>query len=228
MQGPKPGHAFSGTPKSSGLGCASSPAGTKSYILNYRVAGRERRATLARASDLSLKAARTRAAEELAVIRAGEADPLERRREARHAPTVADGLERFFSDFAPARIEIGRMTARTVKDYRQQALHARATRLARAQDDRDGGPICSRHRQPGAGRSRTRRRSDGRYDAGQDWRDRGNPAKRVIAWTGKNFTDKCRCVAPIGAPYEIVVRRGGRPARTGPSSCTRHSARRTC
>ena len=352
------------------------------------------RATLARASDLSLKAARTRAAEELAAIRAGKTDPLERRREAKLAPTVADGLDRFFGEYAPARVEIGRMTARTVKDYRQQALqylvpalgthkirdvtrrdvevmvepltkvrrnrvlalvsrlftlfetwewrpqntnpargierareeprdrtfsptelaafalalkdaeerypapvaavrlaavtglrigeilgirwehldlesgrltlpatktgrrvhylpgvalailnalprindwalttgrdapvtywtvrkvfgeaagaaclagcptarseaygddarrngrdrNARATRPARAQDDRDGGPLRSCRWQSGARCSRTRRRSDGRYDAGQDWRDRGNPARRVIAWTGK-------------------------------------------
>ena len=105
-----------------GLGLRVTPAGTKSYILNYRVAGRERRATLARASELPLKAARARAAEELAVIRAGKADPLERRREAKLAPTVADGLDRFFGEYAPTRVEIGRMTARTVKDYRQQAL----------------------------------------------------------------------------------------------------------
>ena len=105
-----------------GLGLRVTPAGTKSYILNYRVAGRERRATLARASELSLKAARERAAEELAAIRAGGTHPLERRREANAAPTVADGLDRFFNKFAPARIDIGRMTARTVKDYRQQAL----------------------------------------------------------------------------------------------------------
>ena len=105
-----------------GLGLRITPTGAKSYILNYRVAGRGRRATLARASELSLKAARTRAAEELAAIRAGKADPLERRRETKRAPTVADGLERFFGEYAPARIEIGRMTARTVKDYRQQAL----------------------------------------------------------------------------------------------------------
>ena len=104
-----------------GLGMRITPAGAKSYILNYRVAGRERRATLARASELSLKAARERAGEELALIRTGKADPLERRRETRRAPTVADGLERFFSEHAPARIEMGRMTARTVKDYQQQA-----------------------------------------------------------------------------------------------------------
>ena len=99
-----------------GLGMRITPAGAKSYILNYRGAGRERRAPLAGALELSLKAARERAGEELAVIRTGKADPLERRREARGAPTVADGLERFFSEHAPATIEMGRMTARTVKD----------------------------------------------------------------------------------------------------------------
>ena len=61
-----------------GLGLRVTPTGTKSYILNYRVAGRERRATLARASELSLKAARERAAQELAAIRAGKAHLLER------------------------------------------------------------------------------------------------------------------------------------------------------
>ena len=107
--------------KVKGLGLRITPAGTKSFVLNYRVAGRERRATLARASKLSLKAARARAGEELAAIRTRNADPLERRREAKQAPTIADGLERFFTEYAPARVEIGRMTARTVKDYRQQA-----------------------------------------------------------------------------------------------------------
>ena len=105
-----------------GLGLRITPRGTKSYILDYRVAMRECRATLARTSELSLKAARERAGEELAAIRAGRPHPLERRHEANAAPTVADGLDRFFNKFAPARIDIGRMTARTVKEYRKQAL----------------------------------------------------------------------------------------------------------
>ena len=105
-----------------GLGLRITPRGTKSYILNYRVAMRECRATLARTSELSLKAARERAAEELAAIRAGRPHPLERRHEANAAPTVADGLDRFFNKFTPARIDIGRMAARTVKEYRKQAL----------------------------------------------------------------------------------------------------------
>ena len=69
------------------------------YILNYRINGRERRATLARTSEISLKIARERAGEQLVRIRAGEADPLERKREAREASMVADGLRRFFDEF---------------------------------------------------------------------------------------------------------------------------------
>ena len=107
-----------------GLGVRITPRGTKSYILNYRIGGREYRATLARVSELSLKAARERANEEYVAIRAGQPHPLERRREANVAPTVADGLDRFFHEFAPARIEIGRMSERTVKEYRKQARQA--------------------------------------------------------------------------------------------------------
>ena len=104
-----------------GLGVRITTAGVKSYILNYQAGGRERRATLARVPELSLKAARERAGRELAAIRAGETDPLERRRLAREAPTVADGLDRFFDEYAPARIAIGRMSPRTLQTYRNQA-----------------------------------------------------------------------------------------------------------
>ena len=117
--GPKTTILWDGEVK--GLGLRITPGGAKSYILNYRVAGRMRRATLARASEVTLKGARERAGEELAAIRAGESDPLERRREAREAPTVNDGLDRFFGEFCPARIGNGRMSERTAAEYRRQA-----------------------------------------------------------------------------------------------------------
>ena len=104
-----------------GLVCKVAVSGTKSYLLNYRVAGRERRATLARCSEITLKEARERAGRELAAIRAGEADPLDRRREIREAPTVADGLDRFFAEYVPERIATGRMTETTARKYRNQA-----------------------------------------------------------------------------------------------------------
>ena len=103
-----------------GLGLRIAAGGTKSFILNYRVDGRERRATLARCSELSLKKARERAGRELAAIRDGEADPLQRRQDSREAPTVADGVKRYFEEHVPRRIADGRMSPRTETDYSQQ------------------------------------------------------------------------------------------------------------
>jgi len=104
-----------------GLGVRITPAGAKSFILNYRVAGRERRATLARCSEISLRDARKRAGTELAAIRAGKADPLARRRETREAPTVAELVEHFITIEGPARIERGLLSASTLEVYRYQA-----------------------------------------------------------------------------------------------------------
>ena len=103
-----------------GLGVRITAGGTKAYILNYRVAGRERRATLARFGELSLRAARERAAAELVAIRAGETDPLERRRAAGEAPTVADLVARFLEVEAPSRIKRGRLKPGTVEVYGYQ------------------------------------------------------------------------------------------------------------
>jgi integrase len=103
-----------------GLGLRIASGGTKSYILNYRVDGRSRRATIGRAGEITLKEARERARRELAAIRAGEADPLERRRAAREAPTVADLVARFLGPYADGRKQRGLMAPRTFKEYRKQ------------------------------------------------------------------------------------------------------------
>ena len=105
-----------------GLGLRVAPGGTKAFILNYYdSSGTERRATLARVGEISLAEARERARRELAAIRDGKADPLQRRQDARQAPTVADGVTRFFEEYAPRRVADGRMTERTVRDYWKQA-----------------------------------------------------------------------------------------------------------
>ena len=83
--------------------------------------GRRRRVVLARTTELSLKDARQRAGAELVRIRAGESDLLTRRREARVSPTVNKGLEWFFAEYVPARLEAGRLAPSTVDNYRQQA-----------------------------------------------------------------------------------------------------------
>ncbi len=104
-----------------GFGVRITPAGVKSYVLNYRVDGRERRLTIGRCAELSLREARERAGRELVAIRAGEADPLERRRERRRAPAVREGLDRFFDEWTPERQRIGRLKASTVREYRKHA-----------------------------------------------------------------------------------------------------------
>ena len=104
-----------------GLGLRVTPKGAKAFVLSYRTGGRKRIVTLARVEALSLKAARARAARELDGIRDGKADPAERRREAREAPTVADGLDRFFNEYAPARQTIGRLAPKTIEEYGYQA-----------------------------------------------------------------------------------------------------------
>ena len=118
-----------------GLGVRITPAGAKSFVLRYRTAGRERLATLARVSEISLKDARERAGVELVAIRAGETDPLERRREAVEAPAVADGVARFFEEYAPRRMADGRLSERTLRDYRQQWGESREGASCVRQDD---------------------------------------------------------------------------------------------
>ena len=104
-----------------GFGVRITPAGAKAFVLNYRVGGKERRATLARVGEISLREARERAGREMAAIRDGAADPLARREKRRAAPTVAEGVERFFAEFAPERVALGRLSPRTVAEYRTQA-----------------------------------------------------------------------------------------------------------
>ena len=104
-----------------GFGVRVFPTGAKSYILAYRVGKRFRIVKLARVGELPLKEMRKRAGSLLADIRNGDADPLVSRRKARQAPTVNDGLDRFFDQYAPTRIGQGRLKESTLKEYRQQA-----------------------------------------------------------------------------------------------------------
>ena len=103
-----------------GLGVRITRGGTKSLILNYRARGRERRATLGRVGEISLKDARERAAAILAEVRAGGSGPLEARQREREAPTVAALVGRFLRDHASERMANGRLSERTLREYRQQ------------------------------------------------------------------------------------------------------------
>ena len=101
-----------------GFGLKVSPKGKKTYVIDYRTDGRQRRATIGRPSEISLAAVRRRAAAELDAIRNGGTGPLERRRNRQEAPSVKDGLDRYFAEHVPLRVANGRMTAKTVTNYR--------------------------------------------------------------------------------------------------------------
>ena len=149
-----------------GLGVRVTPAGSKSYVLDYRTGGRRRRVTLARVSEASLRDARRLAGRELVSVRAGESDPLERRREAREAPTLDDALRRYFEEFAPARQRIGRLAPKTIEEY---------------------GYVARRYLSPALG---SRRVSDVRRQDVERLVDRltGPQRNRVLAFTSRLFT----------------------------------------
>ena len=117
--------------KVKGLGCRIYPAGSKSYVIDYRTGGRQRRAAIGRPSEISLTEARRRAAHELNAIRSNNADPLEERRIYKEAPTFADALNRFFTEYTPERIRTGRMVRRTEQTYRHEADKYLLPKLAR-------------------------------------------------------------------------------------------------
>ncbi|MCY4514737.1 MAG: tyrosine-type recombinase/integrase [Candidatus Tectomicrobia bacterium] len=108
--------------KLKGLGCRITPAGCQAFVLRYTDArGRQRLAMLARVSEISLKNARELAARELVNVRMGGADILSRRKEQRNSLDVAQGIATFFEEYCPRRVRTGRMTPRTVQEYRKQA-----------------------------------------------------------------------------------------------------------
>lgn len=168
-----------------GLGLRIAKGGTKAFILDYRnAAGQRRRAVLARAAKISLAETRQRAARELASIRDGATDPLQRRQEARDAPTFADGVDRFLTEYCPRRVADGRMSPRTVYDYRKQiALSLMPTLgkmkirdVTRAHIERAAAP-----RSP-VQRNRTIALASRLFNTFEEWgwRDQNsNPAKRI-------------------------------------------------
>ncbi len=96
----------------SGFGVRVTKGGARAYILNYRIAGRERRYTIGSATEWKAATARKFAADMKAKIRLGY-DPLAELEEARTARTVADLCDRFAENHLP------RLRPATQKQYLQ-------------------------------------------------------------------------------------------------------------
>jgi integrase len=97
-----------------GLGVRVSPAGTKTFLLKYRLhSGRGRWKTLGRVGDLALPKARKLAKDDIGIVARG-GDPLSDKDAARDAVTIATVAERFLKEHVEAR----RKPA-TLRSYKQ-------------------------------------------------------------------------------------------------------------
>ena len=99
-------------PKVKGFGLRAHSGGAKSFFLNYRIDGVERRITIGRYPTWSVTAAREETKALRQRIDRGE-DPANEKRERRTAPTVQDLVDRYIRDHLPT------ITAREHNDQRR-------------------------------------------------------------------------------------------------------------
>ncbi|UWQ21594.1 site-specific integrase [Jannaschia sp. W003] len=85
-----------------GFGLRVTAKGARSFVLNYRMKGRERRITIGQYPAWSVAAARKQAEDYRRRISLGD-DPLEERQTLRAAPTVADLFERYAAEHLPTK-----------------------------------------------------------------------------------------------------------------------------
>jgi integrase len=93
-------------PKATGFGVRSYPGGSKSFFVDYRLNGRQRRYTLGPFPRWSAEAAREQAKKLRKEIDRG-VDPAGDKRARRTAPTVQDLIDRYIADHLPKKSVVG-------------------------------------------------------------------------------------------------------------------------
>jgi len=104
VEAPKKGAVtyWDSDPKVVGFGLRVYAGGSKSFFLNYRTDGRERRHTIGSFPRWSVNAARERAKDLRKQIDNGH-DPAGQKRERREAPTVQDLIDRYIDEHLPRK-----------------------------------------------------------------------------------------------------------------------------
>lgn len=87
-----------------GFGVRVYAGGSKSFFLNYRFDGAERRYTIGQFPEWSVAAARERATELRKQVDRGH-DPVGQRRERREAPTIQDLIDRYIAEHLPTKAQ---------------------------------------------------------------------------------------------------------------------------
>lgn len=101
MKAPSSGNRIQYDEEIPGFGARITSNGVISFVLNYRINGRERRYTIGRHPDLTALAARERAIQLRGKLLDG-VDPLQQRVEARSEPTVEDLAKDYLDRYAAA------------------------------------------------------------------------------------------------------------------------------
>jgi integrase len=91
-----------------GFGLRVTKGGSRSFILNYRARGVERRYTIGSYPDWKVSAAREEAKRLKRLVDQGH-DPMGERHEERAAPTMGELIDRYLSDHAPRKRERSRI-----------------------------------------------------------------------------------------------------------------------
>lgn len=89
-------------PRATGFGVRSYPGGAKSFFIDYRIDGRQRRFTIGPFPRWSVTAARDQAKVLRKQIDRGF-DPAGNKRERREAPTIQDAIDRYIEDHLPTK-----------------------------------------------------------------------------------------------------------------------------
>jgi integrase len=120
LEAPATGNRITFDAVVAGFGCRVTAAGVKSFILNYRAGGRQRRYTIGSFPDWSVVAARNEAAQLKREIDRGH-DPMAEREHHRQAPTVSQLCERYLAEHVDihnkprTRAENRRMVEKIIK-----------------------------------------------------------------------------------------------------------------